>query len=144
MFFDCFKMSHPEQVFFQISGKPFITAITFWHAYKGRQGCYPRPFYFFLKVIRPVLSAVIMPQAEAFGDIFSRCSKMVFDTPPDRLESLPPTLTPERVNAYAFLGAVIISDEYGGLAFFKRHSRCHIRAPHCIDGLWSNGAVMCL
>jgi hypothetical protein len=24
------------------------------------------------------------------------------------------------------------------------HSRCHIRAPHCIDGLWNNGAIMCL
>ena len=48
------------------------------------------------------------------------------------------------VNAYAFPGAVIISDEYSGLAFLKRHRSCHIRAPHCIDGLWNNGAIMCL
>ena len=105
-FFYGFKVSHPEQVFFQGSDKPFSTAITFWHAYKGRRGCYPKPFDFFLKVMRHVLSAVIMPQAEAFGDIFPGCSKIVFDTLPDWLQSLPPVLAPGRVNACAFPRAV--------------------------------------
>ena len=123
-FFYGFKVSYPEQVFFQGSDEPFSTAITFWHAYKGRRRFYSKPFDFFLKVMRHVLGAIIMPQAEAFSYIFSGCSKIVFDTLLDWLESLPPILAPRRVNTYAFPGAVIISDEYGGLAFFKRHSRC--------------------
>ena len=101
-------------------------------------------YLIFFKVIRPLLSAMIMPQAEAFGYIFSGCSKIVFNILPDWLEDLLPILIPERVNAYAFPAALNISDEYGGLAFFKRHSRCHIRVPHCIDGSTNTGAIMCL
>jgi hypothetical protein len=52
--------------------------------------------------MRHVLGAVIMLQAEAFGDIFPGCSKIVFDALLDWLESLPPVLAPGRVNAYAF------------------------------------------
>ena len=143
-FFYGFKVSHPEQVFFQGWDETFSTAITFWHAYKGRRGCNPEPFDLFLKVIRDVLSAVIMSQAEALSDIFPGCSKIVFDTLPDWFESFLPILAPRRVNAYAFPGAVILSEEYGGLAFLKRHRRCHICASHCIDGLCNNGAIMCL
>ncbi|MDA9823665.1 hypothetical protein N9C56_14420, partial [Paracoccaceae bacterium] len=38
----------------------------------------------------------VMWQTEAFGDIFPGCLKIVFDTLPDWLESLPPILAPGR------------------------------------------------
>jgi len=46
-FFYGFKVSHPEQLFIQGSDKPFSTAITFWHAYKGRRGYNPKPLISF-------------------------------------------------------------------------------------------------
>ena len=85
--------------------------------------------------MRRVLSAVIMLKVEAFGAIFLSCSKIVSVTLPEWLQNLPMILAAERINAYAFLGVVIICDEYVGPAFFKLQSCCHILAPHCIDGV---------
>ena len=82
--------------------KPFSTDITFWHAYKNKRRFYPRSFDFFLKVMGHIPRDMIKPQAEAFRNIFSGYSKIVFGSQPDWLKSLPPILTPRHVNTYAY------------------------------------------
>ena len=79
------------------------TTTTFWHACKGKRGCFPKPCDFFFKAKRHLLDGVVMPQAEAFGDIFPSCFKKVFDTLPDWFQSSPAIFAPLLINANALL-----------------------------------------
>ena len=74
---------------------------------------------------------------------FTGCSKIVFDTLIDGLRCLETVLALGRVNANTLPRAVVVGNEYSSLAFFSRHSRRHIRAPHRVDGFGNHGSIVC-
>src|SRR5262245_52122499 len=66
--FHSIKGCEPYQILLQCPDEAFCTAVAFRFADKGRRTGDPQKRQFLLKHMRHILTALIMPESQAFGD----------------------------------------------------------------------------
>ena len=88
-----------------------------------------------LEGVGHVLTAVVVPDGEAPGDVFAERPEAPAHALSDRLERFEAGATPGGVNADTFGAVVVDGDEHGDLAL-GGPGRGHVGAPHRVDRVW--------
>src|SRR5687767_1753042 len=132
----------PEQVLLERPDEALGAAVPFGRPDKGGRRGGAEPGDLLLEVVRHVLAPMIVADAEALSHILLHGSEVLDDALADRLERLMPGAAQRRMDADALSRAVINGDEDRDLPVLGDIGRGHVRAPHGVDGLWDNRAVV--
>src|SRR4029450_6887889 len=83
--------------------------------------------------MRHILTAMVMPEGQALGDVLPKRPKGSADSLADGLQSFKPGPLLGGMDAYTLCRAMIDRDKDGNLPVLMRVCRRHIRPPHRID-----------
>ena len=120
-----FEMADPEQLLFESPEETFNATIPLRLLNEGGRGFDTEKSYFLLKVITPVLTAVIMPEPQTGGDCGTEAAEVIANSLTNRFQSFKPGSPLHRVDAHAIGGAVINGGKERHLAIGNRHrGRC--------------------
>jgi len=134
--------SHPEEIFLEDADKALGAAVAFRGPDKGGRALDSPEGNFFLKIMRPILAAMIMPRGQALGGQRCKVAEILSDPLFDGFQGLEAGAAFGGMNTHALHGVVIHCEEDRRLAFCGRKSYGHIGAPHVIDPGGGDGAVM--
>src|SRR3954471_21605556 len=132
---------HPEQVLLQRPDEPLGAAVALGLAHEGRRALDAKEADLGLEVVADVLAAVVVAQPEAGGDPLGERAEALAHRLRDRLERREPVGAAAGVDADALGRAMIDGDEPRRLAL-AGHDRGQIAAPHDVDPLGGDPAVM--
>src|SRR3954454_15019710 len=138
---DRVEAADPQQVLLQGPDEALGTAIALGLAHEGRRALDAKEADLGLEVVADVLAAVVVAQPEAGGDPLGERAEALAHRLRDRLERREPVGAAAGVDADALGRAMIDGDEQRPPAL-ARHDRGQIAAPHDVDPLGGDPAVM--
>jgi hypothetical protein len=95
-----------------------------------------------LKITGNILATVIMPQTQSLSHLSPESIKVFPDSLADRFQGFEPGRDGRGMDTDTFQGTMIDSKEDVGLSFCQGHRRGQICAPHVVNTVRYDGAIM--
>jgi hypothetical protein len=132
----------PEQVLLQRPDEPLGAAVALGGAEEGRRGRGAEPGDLALEIAGHVLGPVIVADGEAAGGVLRDAAEAFGDALPDRLQRLVACAVQGGEDADSLGRAMVDGDEDRDLALLHREACGHVGAPHRVDRLRDDRAVV--
>src|SRR4051795_1924014 len=138
---DRLEAPQPQQVLLERTDEPLGAAVALGLADEGGRALHAEEADLGLEVVADVLATVVVAEPQTGGDVPAEGTVAPPDGLPDRLERLEAVRVAGSVDAQALGRAVVDGDEHRGLALAGHH-RGHVGAPHGVDPLGRDRAVV--